>query len=527
MAAFRASGVAPLPAFSDRTPDVQPSEPPPREHHSPAPALAVGAPAILILTLLPFLQVEDGTTLPEFFLFLGRFHPTLLHLPVALLLLALLLEVFHLPALRRFAPSVPSRSLDFILWLAALTAFGAALAGWLLAHEGGYDPELLGRHLWSGVATGIGAFATIILRAFARAQPDRGALPRVATGALVGTCAAMIFAAHAGGGLTHGEDYLTEHAPAPIRRLLGLHVPRDRSREPLRTIAEREAFDGVALRILEDHCTACHSPGKFKGDLRLDTYEGVLEGGQAGPVVLAEKPGSSPLLLRVQLALDDKQHMPPKGKAQLTDDEIAVLTWWIEAGVPNTDTFRELEASPEIRASFSRSLPEAERRAVEELQNRLAAEYETTLAGLRAAIPGSLRPITPFDRDLEYTAAIAGTDFGDAELRKLAAVGEDLVWLDLSRTGVTDAGLKVVAEMPNLERLDLRGTAVGDEGVRTLAGLPKLETLGLYGTGVTDAGLEALQELPSLERVYLGGTSVTEAGREAMRQARGGLLVTP
>jgi hypothetical protein len=50
-------------------------------------------------------------------------------------------------------------------------------------------------------------------------------------------------------------------------------------------------------------------------------------------------------------------------------------------------------------------------------------------------------------------------------------VGSELVWLDLSRTGITDAGLKALSKMPNLERLDLRGTAVGDDGVRTLAPL--------------------------------------------------------
>jgi hypothetical protein len=181
----------------------------------------------------------------------------------------------------------------------------------------------------------------------------------------------------------------------------------------------------------------------------------------------------------------------------------------------------------EIRVAFSRTLPEGERRAVEELQNRQASEYEATLKGLRASVPGSLRAILPGERDLEYSAAIAGTTFGDAELQKLGSVGGDLLWLDLSRTGITDAGLKVLAKMPKLERLDLRGTAVGDDGVRAIASLSNLQTLSLYGTGVTDAGLEALRGLPSLRRVYIGGTKVTEPGRDALRKARPQLLMTP
>jgi mono/diheme cytochrome c family protein/uncharacterized membrane protein len=494
---------------------------------STAPALAVGIPAILILAALPFLRVGDGTSIPKLFLFLGRFHPTLLHLPVALLLLALLLELVRLPGLRRVAASFPGTVLDSVLWLAALSTFAAALAGWLLSHEGGYDAGLLDQHLWCGVATGIGAFACVLVRSFAKVRPDRAVLQGLATALVVGTCAAMIVAAHFGGSLTHGEGYLTEYAPAPIRLLAGLPIPRDRSRERLTPIAEREAFDGVALRIFENHCTACHNPGKLKGDLKLDTYEGVLAGGKSGPVVVAGEPGSSELLKRVHLPLEDKAHMPPKGKTPLTDDEMAVLAWWIQAGAPRSGTLKARNAPVEIRVAFSRTLPDGERRAVEEVQNRQASEYEATLKGLRASVPGSLRPILPGERDLEYTAAIAGTAFGDAELQKLESVGGDLLWLDLSRTGITDAGLKVVAKMPKLERLDLRGTAVGDDGVRALASLSHLQTLSLYGTGVTDAGLEALRGLPSLRRVYVGGTRVTEPGRDALRKARPQLLMTP
>ena len=505
---------------------MQPPESPSTDRPATALALAVGIPAIVILAALPFVQIGDGTSIPRFSLFLGRFHPTLLHLPIALLILALLLELIRLPRLRRVVPSYPGTVFDSVLWLAALSGFATALAGWLLAHEGGYDADLLDRHLWSGAATGIGAFACVMLRSFAKARPDRPRLEGLTTAVLVATGGAMMIAAHAGGSLTHGEGFLTEYAPAPIRLLAGLPVPRDRSREPLTTIAEREAFDDVALRIFEGHCTDCHNPGKLKGDLRLDTYEGVLAGGQSGPVVVAGNPESSELLKRIHLPLEDKRHMPPKGKAPLTDDETAVLTWWIEAGAPKDGTLRTLKAPAEIRVVFLRTLPERERRAVEELQNRQASEYEATLTGLRASIPGSLRTITPGERDLEFTAAIAGAGFGDAELQRLESVGNDLARLDLSRTGITDAGLKVLAKMPNLEHLDLRGTAVGDEGMRALAGLKNLETLSLYGTAVTDAGLEVLRGLPSLRRLYVGGTPVTEPGLAALRRARAELRVT-
>ena len=222
------------------------------------------------------------------------------------------------------------------------------------------------------------------------------------------TCVTMLVAAHAGGSLTHGEDYLTEYAPAPIRRLAGLPIPRDRSIAFRTPIADRAVFDDVTLRIFERHCISCHNPGKLKGELKLDTYEGVMAGGVSGPVVIAGAPAESELLKRLHLPLDDKKHMPPKGRPPLTDDEAAVLTWWVEAGVPAAGTLRTLKAPAEVRVAFSKSLPAEELRAVEELQRRQAAEYETTLAKVRAAVPGSLRAIVPGERDLEYSAAVAG-----------------------------------------------------------------------------------------------------------------------
>ena len=77
-----------------------------------------------------------------------------------------------------------------------------------------------------------------MLRSFANVRADRAVLQGVATAVLVGTCGTMFVAAHAGGSLTHGEDFLTEHAPTPIRLLVGLPVLRDRSEEPLTAIAD-------------------------------------------------------------------------------------------------------------------------------------------------------------------------------------------------------------------------------------------------------------------------------------------------
>ena len=65
------------------------------------------------LALLPWLQVGDGKTVPPFALFLGRFHPVILHVPIGLIFLALILEHAHLRGLRQWIPQCRPRPRPF------------------------------------------------------------------------------------------------------------------------------------------------------------------------------------------------------------------------------------------------------------------------------------------------------------------------------------------------------------------------------------------------------------------------------
>jgi YHS domain-containing protein len=90
----------------------------------------------------------------------------------------------------------------------------------------------------------------------------------------------------------------------------------------------------------------------------------------------------------------------------------------------------------------------------------------------------------------------------------------------LAGTGVSDAGLAQVAQMPNLVRLHLERTAITDTGIAALASLHELEYLNLYGTAVSDTALEGLKSLPKLRQVYLWQTEVTPDAAQAFAEAR-------
>ncbi|MGB4727833.1 MAG: hypothetical protein WBH86_10535, partial [Thermogutta sp.] len=65
--------------------------------------------------------------------------------------------------------------------------------------------------------------------------------------------------------------------------------------------------------------------------------------------------------------------------------------------------------------------------------------------------------------------------------------------------------------LPNLRRLDVAQTMVSDAGLIHLANLKSLEWLDFSGnSGVTDASVKILLEMPQLKEVRLDGTSMTQ-----------------
>ncbi len=91
--------------------------------------------------------------------------------------------------------------------------------------------------------------------------------------------------------------------------------------------------------------------------------------------------------------------------------------------------------------------------------------------------------------------------------------------LRLNGHQVTDAGLKELAGLTQLQSLDFRETQVTDAGLKELAGLKQLRMLNLGVTQVTDAGLKELAGLKQLRMLNLSGSKVTDAGVQELQKA--------
>jgi cytochrome c553 len=84
--------------------------------------------------------------------------------------------------------------------------------------------------------------------------------------------------------------------------------------------------------IFKQRCFACHGPAKQKSGLRLDRKSDALKGGDSGA---AFKPHDSQgsLLFDLVSGKDPDRVMPPSGK-RLTEQELAAIKAWIDAGAP-------------------------------------------------------------------------------------------------------------------------------------------------------------------------------------------------
>jgi uncharacterized membrane protein len=279
---------------------------------------------------------------PEIFLFLGRLHPLLVHLPIGMLFALAVLEALAL--LPRFKHAAASAG--FILVLAVPLAVVTAICGWLLSLGGGYGETLLAWHKWLGVATALAAVVAGICFQRRRFAAYRAVL-FFAAGLLMAT-------GHLGGSLTHGSDYLTRYAPAPLKKILGLADVK----KPVKKLSESELrqlpiFSGVIEPIFQAKCVVCHGPEKSKAGLRLDSFSAVQAGSENGAIFNPSNAAESPLVQRLLLPADHDDHMPPAGKPQLTAAEIQLLQWWVAIGAPETNTLDRLQPPPEIIAALA------------------------------------------------------------------------------------------------------------------------------------------------------------------------------
>ncbi|MEO6002738.1 MAG: c-type cytochrome domain-containing protein [Opitutus sp.] len=463
-------------------------------------ALAIAAIAISVGAMAAF--PLDGVAHGGALRLLGRFHPLLVHFPLGLLLLVPVLEWAG-----RRRPGL-AEAAGFVLGLALIGAVASVLAGLALARADGHEGELVSNHLWGGIAVAIGT-------AVAWAARDHFRIFYFVT--LLFTLGTLGWAAHQGGSLTHGAEYLTESLPALIKRTFRIRdVPAPE------TYAAGSVLAVAVQPILEKHCIACHGAEKQKGEYRMDAFATLLAGGKSGkPAVTPGQLSKSELIRRMLLEPADEKVMPPRKKPRPTAGEVALLRWWIKQGASRDLMVAAVkDAPPEIAAQLSASA-NGHGESGEPVYVARVGDYtglRPEMARLERELGIKLLPVSRHPGDgLILRARGAEATFGDKELAQLTAVAPFIVEAELGGTQITDAGLVSLKPFTQLERLHLERTKINGTTLGELRALTQLSYLNLCATRVSDEQLSAFSNLPALRQLYLFGSEVTPRGLQSLR----------
>lgn len=482
--------------------------------------------------------LQAGTAQPsDWVLFFGRFHPLIVHLPIGFLLIAGFLE-----AGRRLGKiGVDESTITSVLFWSAVSATVACVVGYMLSLGGGYEEEILTEHMWQGI--GVAAFAWIAWAVKSHWLGSRIPFGSALYVPALGLSLLLVaVAGHHGGSLTHGSDYLTQYTPEPLRTIAGI-PPRKTNvaSKPITDVNQAMVYEQIVNPILQSRCVQCHNAEKSKGGLRYDTAEMLKKGGEDGPVFIAGKGLQSAMVKRCLLPEDDDDHMPPKGKTQLTEGQIALLTWWIDQGAPFDKKVADLQVNDGIRpvlAALGGGGPLETGKGTGIASGRTDGSPAPVSPVLTMKVPAAdpkvidelkqtgllVLPLSKEQNQLEVSAVNARS-FSDQQAALLPKLSQQIVWLKLGDTEITDATLVQVAKLKNLQKLHVEQTNITDAGLKNLTGLANLEYLNLYGTGVTDAGLAELTNLKNLKTVYLWQTKATEQGLANLKKAMPSLEV--
>lgn len=421
----------------------------------------------------------------------SRLHPLFVHLPIGILLFATVLVLWQVvKKTEEFEGAI-----RLALALSFLTALAAATTGWFLSEEGGYNADMLWRHKWSGIS-----LTVLIGVLFFTHRTNYAFLQKVFIPLFMVAVGLLTFTGHQGGNLTHGVDYLFSR-------------PEDNS-IVVTNIEKAPIFPTFIEPILKAKCNSCHNPSKAKGDLIMTSQAGLLAGGSNGSIFNFDSPAMSELLQRIHLPLEEKKHMPPKGKKQITDDEAKLLLWWIE----NQACFNCIVDSSKNRASVAPILEKYKSVNTNISALKVDSVSEKMLSDLRQSgiSISRLSSNNPF-----LIANFSGReDLNNSIFKKLKKVENNVVELNLSNSNFGDDLVSYLSTMSHLKKVQLQNTLITDEAIQSLEHLKYLESLNIYGTKVTGGSIRILKEIASLKNLFCWQTKILKSEIEVLQNER-------
>ncbi|PWU00178.1 MAG: hypothetical protein C5B52_09305 [Bacteroidetes bacterium] len=395
--------------------------------------------------------------------------------------------------------------------LGALSAVVSCISGLFLSANGEYDEATLSWHKWMGLSVALISSICYLSLAHLKSFPWQSLLTYISGSVLF----ILIFVTgHLGGTLTHGEGFLTQ----PLETIFRDTIPKA-AKKIIRNVQEASVYNDILQPMFQNKCYGCHSSVKQKGGLRMDSREWILKGGKDGDIISAGNPDKSEIYKRLILDPLEEHHMPPKGKPQLTESEIAIIHWWIINGSPFEKKVKELDQPEKMKPILAslQSDTNSSKGVADIPSQKVSPANQTALDELRKT--GAA--ILPVSEGSNYLSAniFPGVKEGNEIATMLEPVSNQLIWLKLNGINLSDSGMRSIGKLTSLIRLSLDNTKITDKGLAQLQGLNHLKYLNLVGTNTSANGVIQLKSLKNIQSIYLYKTKINRAGFEEIKKA--------
>jgi uncharacterized membrane protein/mono/diheme cytochrome c family protein len=525
----------------------------------------------MLLLFVYAVAASAPVTSPDFFQFMGRFHPMILHFPIGFLLGLFLIEVYIYFR--------PSRELEPAAWILLLmgtvSAIVASLLGLFLSWGStAYGAELLSDHKWMGFSVAGLALVSLTYKWHYRKNPKKSLLNAYRCSLLL--CVVLLgMAGHHGGSLSHGEGYLTKFMPNWMKNLTGVPIA-------VTGLGENYYLQEIQP-ILEGNCYKCHGDSKQEGDMRLDQphHFATLTGESEVPTIVAGDAIASGLVRSITYHKDHDDVMPPSDKEPLDPKDVLKLISWIDKGAPIGNVVVPKKSTGEFATKI---WPILKDRCISCHGPKSAKKKKNPKGGLRldtakwilrgvvdddeedqaVIIPGkpdksSFYTLTTLDENdddimpakgkpltkeqqkaifdwikngakfegweasnVKKTSALQG--ISPAHLAKVRSTGALVLPVAENHAGLTvnflnvhdqvkDSDLAALKDLnSHIVWLNLSSSQIGSEGLKHLSNLKELEHLNLSKTKIQDADLIHLKALNKLTYLNLYGTDITDKG---------------
>jgi uncharacterized protein DUF1553/uncharacterized protein DUF1549/cytochrome c len=148
-------------------------------------------------------------------------------------------------------------------------------------------------------------------------------------------------------------------------------------------------FDTQILPIFRKSCAPCHGVSEPQAHLRLDSLEGMLKGGIAGPAIAPGNSRASLLYQRITSA-DTNVRMPPAGAA-LPAESTALIAAWIDSVPSRTASAAHVDYARSVEPILRSSCYDCHSGPQPKSQLRLDVKSAAMRGGMGGAVivPGS------------------------------------------------------------------------------------------------------------------------------------------